>query len=514
MASPICAARAPRPLAGARVKIVRLAPHAQFKRRHPHDRIWPFQLLNAAALLRRAGGAAELLDGWVDGRSESAVSEWTLEGVSDVLLISFSSPSLEQAGRLARLYRRRTGGEVWACGQHASARPEEIAGTGAFQGMLVGEVEEPLRAWLGGAWGSGLVPVEDGNRICVDQPAPAILEDLDSLPMPSVDLLSMARYGMESVHCRRYGRSRWGFLLSSRGCPYKCTYCSPVLRQSFGTRYRAQSAERVVEEMEVLSRRYGCGAFYFADDVTTLNRKRIYAMCSEIRRRRLRTHWIVQTRPDLLDRALLREMKSAGCTGVKFGVESGDEGVLDRIQRDIRRERILRAASDVHAEGLDLTAYFMVGHPGETADDVEQTFRVAREVRALMIQVAVHTPYPGSGTAAGLGGGRDGASAYTSYAHYDSVAENVSRIPTQSLKGMVRRFYLRYYFTPASILRYLLRRLPYRLLNGGDLRLGIQALLFMLWGPGEAPRTDPDVAAKIESDPSGNASGHPWPTSY
>ena len=173
---------------------------------------------------------------------------------------------------------------------------------------------------------------------------------------------------------------RWTSILSSRGCPYGCTFCESRL-----TRWRARPAEDVVDEIEHCVERYGVSEFHFEDDNMTIDRRRVLAIAEEIEARGLDIRWQTPNgiRASVADRATLAAMQRSGCTHITLAPESGSERVLQEIVqkgKDFDLEHLVRVAQDAHGLGMKVAAYFILGLPGEREDDVEQTIAYARRL--------------------------------------------------------------------------------------------------------------------------------------
>ncbi|MFH1467469.1 MAG: B12-binding domain-containing radical SAM protein [Pseudomonadota bacterium] len=481
--------------AARRLMVVRFAPWMAYADRHPHDLMWPMEALVAAAFARRRGWESRILDLHVEAYEEGQVARRVLAADPELLLITSTSATMAAARLLAaRLRRARPGLRAWAVGQHASALPGDLVYPDSpFDGAVRGEWGVAAPALLEGRHdfeGAATWSAADGGLRLVGQPAEA--HDLDSLPPIDPSGLHLRRYRMRSMHVPSLRPQRWGYLHTSRGCQHACIFCSPTLRQSYGAAWRGHSAERVVDDLARLQRDHRLSAFYFLDDLFSFDRGRVLAISEELLRRRVRLHWVVQTRADRLDPDVLRAMKAAGCCSVKIGVESGSDRVLRVLGKGVSRDGLLESARAIKESGLFLTACFILGNPDETLDEVEETWRMARAIGADMIQVAFHTPHPGS-------------ISYERYCqqvedmelltHYELQAVNLSRIARHDLERKQREFYLRYYFSPDIFLNYLRRRALYRMADPDEWKLVVSALRF--WNRGESAVAHPGRARPV-----------------
>jgi anaerobic magnesium-protoporphyrin IX monomethyl ester cyclase len=174
-----------------------------------------------------------------------------------------------------------------------------------------------------------------------------------------------------------YGRRKYGFavttVMSTRGCPYRCEFCSNVV---FGGSYRSQSAENVVDEIEKVLE-LGYDRVAFADDLFTLKKARVLEICAQIHHRKLRFSWECLARVDAVDRELALEMKEAGCTRIYFGVESGNDHILELMEKKITPEQARQAVEVCRKAGLEVGAFFILYYPGETDETTINTLRFA-----------------------------------------------------------------------------------------------------------------------------------------
>jgi anaerobic magnesium-protoporphyrin IX monomethyl ester cyclase len=220
---------------------------------------------------------------------------------------------------------------------------------------------------------------------------PRILEpDLDRIAFPARDLFPNDRYIDD---WDRRGRQATTTVFTTRGCPFSCEFCSNAV---FGISYRERSPENVVDEVEyALS--FGYERIHFADDVFTLNRKRVLRICDEIRKRGLRFKWECLGRVDSIDDEISIAMKDAGCDRIYFGIESGNDSVLKLMKKKITLDRAHKAVYAAHEAGLSTGAFFILCYPGETDDTVLETLRFA--VSLPLDYLSFTMPYPLPGTA-------------------------------------------------------------------------------------------------------------------
>jgi len=354
------------------------------------DRVTPFR---GDALLRGLD-----LD-----QTVAAVPERTrLVGVSN--LFTFAWPMVEQL--VERLRSRLPETPIVVGGPHPAALPEEcLRRCPGLDFVVLGEGEVPLQrlceALESGAGLEGLEAVarrlEDGSVGWTPQRL-SLVRDLDELPFPARHLLPMEAYVTTREAHGPVGE-RWTSLLSSRGCPYGCTFC-----QSRNTRWRGRSATNVVDEMEECVARWGVREFHFEDDNLTLDRRRVRAIADEILRRGLDVRWQTPNgiRASSTDRETLQAMWDSGCRHITVAPESGSERVLTEVVRkgrDFELEQLVRVARDARGLGMKVAAYFVLGLPGERPYDAEATIALIRRLARVGVDevgIALFTPLPGT----------------------------------------------------------------------------------------------------------------------
>lgn len=247
----------------------------------------------------------------------------------------------------------------------------------------------PLDGIAGIAYKNGTGSLANGEcGIAYTRPRP-FAPDLDRLPFPARDMFPNNEYIRYSK--KKYGASMTT-VMSTRGCPYKCEFCSNVV---FGGSYRERSPENVVDEIKnVLD--MGYDRISFADDVFTMKRERVLGVCDEIRRRGLRFGWECLGRVDAMDYDTAFAMKKAGCTRVYFGIESGSERMLTLMNKNITAAQARRAVEAAHDAGLQVGAFFILFYPGDTDDTVIETLRFATSLPLDYLGLTVPYPLPGT----------------------------------------------------------------------------------------------------------------------
>jgi radical SAM superfamily enzyme YgiQ (UPF0313 family) len=215
------------------------------------------------------------------------------------------------------------------------------------------------------------------------------IENLDSLPIPSRELIDMKKY---SAHLKTQNTPATT-IMTSRGCPFQCIYCSKPIT---GSKLRSVSPENVIKEIEHLINNYGIKEIIFYDDSFTLDRERAIKICDLIIQKNIRIKWQCETRVNLVDEGLLKKMKQAGCATIAYGIESGSNRVLNILKKGITTEQIKTAVGMTKKAGIQTIGYFMLGIPGETEKEITQTINFAKSLSLDFAQFAIATAYPGT----------------------------------------------------------------------------------------------------------------------
>ena len=223
------------------------------------------------------------------------------------------------------------------------------------------------------------------NGIPQINPPRELVHDLDKLPIPDRENI---------LYPERYFAHSFGDMVSLRGCPFLCGYCSAKSIWSRKARYR--SIDGVISEIRLVKAKFGSKNFYFWDDSFTLNRNRVIDICNRLINESLNISWGCTTRVDLLDEEILHLMKKAGCDYISIGVESGSDRILKIVEKDITVQQVKKAVEMIKKSKIPFEAFFMIGFPDETKEDIEKTFQLMKEIEGGAVCFSIFTPYPGS----------------------------------------------------------------------------------------------------------------------
>ncbi|MCW3995533.1 MAG: B12-binding domain-containing radical SAM protein [Candidatus Bathyarchaeota archaeon] len=224
------------------------------------------------------------------------------------------------------------------------------------------------------------IAYRDSKKIIVNATRPFI-EDLDELPYPAYDLVDMNQYLHPKIGYRSF-RDRAISMITSRGCPFNCCFCAVHLHM--GKRFRAHSASYVIKHIEYVVKKYNVKNIFFEDDNLTLDIPRFEAICDGIIQRKIKIGWETPNgvRADCLNLDLLKKMQRSGCKSVFVGVESGDQQILDNvICKSLDLNRVVEFAKNAKEIGLKTGAFYIIGFPGETKENMQHTVDFALELK-------------------------------------------------------------------------------------------------------------------------------------
>jgi len=286
----------------------------------------------------------------------------------------------------------------------------------------------------------------------------ALINNLDDLPFPAYHLLPMDMYRPYAIFDLH---RKFTSLITSRGCPYQCTYCTSST--VFGKRWVGMSAKRVFELLVYLQDSFGINHFYFQDDEFTLNHARIEELCKLIIESKRDMIWECLARADHVTEEMIQLMAQAGCRGIVFGAEMGYQWGLEKIKKNVKLEQITKATSTCRRAGINTRVSFMMGFPWESSKEIRQTIRFAKSLDVDIAYFQILVPYPNTPLykeikEEGLIVSND----WNSYVQHSIVGtEPIVRtryLSSRQLKFWNAYAFLAFYLRPRFLLRQILQR--------------------------------------------------------
>ncbi len=412
-----------------------------------------------ASVLREDGHAVRILDNSVASLSPEELKRYVLDFAPDLVGLTAFTFCVKRCFETARILKETDPRiKVVFGGPHATYLPEQTLADPGVDIVVTGEGEMTMRE-LAAALASGTsldvvkgTLYKDGAGKIIRNPDRELIDDLDSLPLPAYDLMEMDRY-YSSVN-RRFTDTRFGAIITSRGCPHQCTFCS---HKMFGKKLRMRSPENVADEIALLQGRYGIGELIFLDDTFTMDRRRAIGICDLIVRRGLKVVWTCNTRADHASGELYGAMYRAGCRGLHIGAESASQEMLDRMKKGITVEQITNAVALAKKHIGHVVCGFILGMPGDTMERALATIAFSKRLNPDYATFNIATPVPGSqiyedAVAAGL---LDPARApWEDFLELFSPAPPVLELSVLSAEDLVKlakRAFREFYFRPRYI---------------------------------------------------------------
>ena len=357
-------------------------------------------LLMLAAVLRNAGHRVRILD----ASAQSTGYEDTLKEAKkfqpDIIALTAVTPSIIKTVKLASMMK-----EIYPFipivigGPHFTAVPEEtLSDYPVFDYGVVGEGEETIIE-LVEALSAGRIPsnvyglvFRENGKVRFSPPRPPI-NDMDSLPFPAWNLLDGFPHNYHPA-LFKYKKLPSTHIISARGCPNKCIFCDTSV---FSRQIRFHGAEYVLEMIAYLVKNFGIKEIIFEDDQFLIKKQRVARICEGILKTKWNISWCCSGRVNSVnDPGLLGLMKRSGCWQISYGIESGNQKILDFAKKAITINQIEKAVRLTHEAGILSKGYFIFGLPYETEETMKKTIRFANSIPLNDISAFTLTPFPGS----------------------------------------------------------------------------------------------------------------------
>jgi len=424
----------------------------------------PLGLVLVAAPLIKDGHEVRLLDLELCRNQKESFVKILKEFQPDYLGITSTTPNYFLTLSLSRLAKKINNKiKIVVGGVHASILPEQfikqpfidyvIVGEGDFAFAQLLSSEDPLKV-------EGVIFKRNG-QVIENRPR-GLLQDLDKLPLPAWQICQTDKYINSYLNAKK---NPVGNMESSRGCVFGCVYCN---KKIFGRAFRAKSTKRFVDEVEH-TLKAGFNEIHIQDDAFSTNLERAKEICDEIIRRELKFSWNLCNgiRADKGDLELFQKLRQAGCYRIAFGIESGNQMVLDGVQKSIRLDQIRQNVFLAKKAGLEILGFFMLGLPKETEKTMQETINFAKELEPDLAKFAITVPYPGTPlyeewNKQGYIKTKD----WTKYLQHgiDSCIYDHPNLDWQTIRRYYKKAYRDFYLRPKFILKRIKRGLSKRTL--------------------------------------------------
>jgi radical SAM superfamily enzyme YgiQ (UPF0313 family) len=416
----------------------------------------PLGLLYIAGYLQKySNHKIKIIDAQVEKYSYNDLNNYIDSNRPDIVGITAMTMTIIDVMKTANLIKEIDPSIIVVLGgPHVNLFPEETIRHSSIDYLVLGEGEEifldlvnSIDTQKSASDIQGLVYLENGNVI--NTGTRSFIKDLDSLPYPARQLTPYKKYNSllskgEIVTT----------IFTSRGCPFKCSFCD---RPNLGKVFRSRSANNVVGEIEECVK-LGIRDFLFYDDTFTVDRKRVIQICKKIIEKELKIRWDIRARVDTIDEEMLFYLKTAGCEGIHYGIEAGTEKVLKELNKGITINQVKKTFKLTKKYKIPTLAYFMIGNPNETVDDIESTFRLMKELNPDYVHITILTPFPG--TQIYIKGLKSGAIKYDYWKEFAEDPDNnfippiwQERFSRDELNKYLVKGYKKFYVRPYYIMR-------------------------------------------------------------
>jgi anaerobic magnesium-protoporphyrin IX monomethyl ester cyclase len=349
----------------------------------------PLGLGYIAAVLKSRGISVELVD--CTFMSLPRAVEKIRRSRPRIIGIQAMFSMKEKALEMAKLLREDCELLV-AGGPLPTSNPEDFLSS--FDAVAIGEGEETMLELVQAVQdGVGLTKIkgiafnEKGKTVV--NPPRDFIKCLDEIPFPDREMFDNRAY--KNYYLKNFGYTTTS-VMTSRGCPFQCDFCS---RPVFGNEFRSRTAANIAEEVETV-RRLGYERVWFADDCFTINRRRLLSICDELHRRHINVGWECLSRVDTVNSEVAEKMKKAGCVRVFFGIESGNNAILEIMKKQVTIEQARDAVYACKKAGIQVGAFFILGYPGETNKTILDTVNFASSLPLDYLSFTFPYPIPGT----------------------------------------------------------------------------------------------------------------------
>ncbi len=404
-----------------------------------------------SSYLQSEGFDCNIFDAYFNSWSERELLDRVKDYEPEVIGLTAMTHEIIQAAHIGSRIKKHLNVPIVVGGCHITALPEKtLSEFPVFDYGIYGEGEKTFRELLEYLQNDATKNIDsirgivfrDGDHVVVNETRPFLTsEELDALPYPAFHNY----YGNNRQAL--IDRNSYYVMFTSRGCPYKCAFCMQVL----GRKIRRRSAKNIIQEMEYAIDCYGTHTFDFADEVFLVDsagtRKVLQLMIEKGFPGRIR--WSGLTRANFVKPDLIALAKKAGCYRLEMGVESGDDEILEAIDKRITVRQVRQAVSIIKEVGIPLGTYFIIGHPNETRETIRRTTDLAIELNTEDMAIGIMVPYPGTRiydmALRGEGGYRLLTQDWSEYDKYGGKALEIKGLPWEELVKWQRRAVVNFY---------------------------------------------------------------------
>ncbi|MBN1521074.1 MAG: radical SAM protein [Candidatus Aureabacteria bacterium] len=361
---------------------------------------FPFYMAYAAGLLKEAGHDVSVLDAIALGWKEEKFLKKVQNISPDIVVQEVSTPTIDIDIHYAEKIKEiKKDAVIIFCGPNHLMQNKAFLKSHPFVDIVIsGEYEGTLKRLMQ-EMTKGCPDLKDVKGIffqdrgsIVQTQAAGLIEDIDSLPWPARELFPMEKYVDAVGGLPLPSLQVW----ASRGCPFHCNFCLWPQLMYGGRNYRVRDAEEVAREIAYCVKKWDYRSFYFDDDTFNIGKKRILELAEEIKKQNINRPFAVMARADTMDEEQLIALKSAGLYSLKYGVESGEQDIVNNCGKALDLKKVEEMVMLTKKHGIKVHLTFAFGLPGETKETVQKTIDFACHLDPDTVQFSIITPFPGS----------------------------------------------------------------------------------------------------------------------
>jgi radical SAM superfamily enzyme YgiQ (UPF0313 family) len=362
---------------------------------------FPLGAAYIASAIRDAGHSVEIYNQDIYHHSDAHLANYLNERSFDIVALSacggaYQHDKIKKICDAIRYSNQEL--QIWLGGHLAAPEPEYFLKYMNADLIFIGESEISVKNALYELAETGEVKKANGiaflneNGDCVINPPQSLIENIDFCALPAYDLFPMEHYVLRAGNGRP-GPARTAYMLSGRGCIFKCNFC---YRMDKG--FRARSSASILSEIETLQKRYYITHVSFQDELLMSSRERTISLCNDFIKSGLTFTWECNGRLNFADKDILKLMKDAGCSFINYGIESIDDEALRRMDKSLTVEQIIYGVENTLSVGISPGLNIIFGNIGETSEilDRDVEFLLKYDDHAQLRTIRPVTPYPGS----------------------------------------------------------------------------------------------------------------------
>lgn len=420
----------------------------------------PMGIMFLASALRQHGYEPVILDGDIEKKPFDKLEQTLKKGDFAVAGLSFTSMTSQGAFKFAKAIKKLNPEiTVIAGGYHPTVMIKETLADPNFDFLVYGEGEITLPILLDLINGKGKdgvsleniqgIAFKKDGQIVINSPRLPI-GNLDDVSLPAYDLINIDGYSSPSSTRKPYTT-----YIRSRGCPFFCNFCG--VQRMFTRQYRCESPQKTIENIDYLVQKFGIREILFKDSEFVINRKSVMDFCDLLVARKYDLIWGCNARVDTVSMELLQKMKAAGCRQITYGVESGDQKILNDIGKRITLDQARAAVKMTKQIGINCVTNFILGHIGETKETIQKTIDFAKELDADYTVFGSLMAFPGSEIYEKSLANNWFSNGIPRAFTYDDLRLNATSMSNRELDEFMRKALLSFYFRPKYVFRRIIK---------------------------------------------------------